>query len=507
MLRNFSRTEQILLAAILCAFLVVQALIWSHFTDDAYITLRYAARWMNGQGLTFNNGERVEGFSNPLWLGLIAGTSWLTHLDLVLATKLLGLTAMAGVAAAFYSIARTLALPGLFVLALGLLAGTPGVEIYASNGMEVPLLMCLLCWGLALSLRASPQSPRPALGAALCFALAAITRPEGALYAALWGCAMAIWWLRDGITKAKASLLAQMAFVTLAPFCAYLAFRLHYYGEWLPNTAIAKQPGMWGNESFFGEWAPYILVVLLLLAVTIRYRFAVTAPLKMLWFVSMAMLAATLLFSLYAGADWMAFGRFLLPVWPVVLVAALVPLGIWLQQQARRDVLVTGIIAAHASFGLLMAIPYINNAGFAPMLMRGTDQAAVGQWLHDTFPQPLTIGTARLGAVSYFASQHTFWDFLGLTDAQQARVVRTSWPDTNAERLTSENPILARSPDILLIHRPPPAAGATVYTEEELRLVLPNYRCVRQFPQGHWGSFDVWIKPYLAPATSLRCTF
>jgi putative phosphotransacetylase len=41
--------------------------------DDAYITYRYAENWVAGHGLVFDpGGERVEGYSNPLWLAFSA---------------------------------------------------------------------------------------------------------------------------------------------------------------------------------------------------------------------------------------------------------------------------------------------------------------------------------------------------------------------------------------------------------------------------------------------------
>jgi len=36
--------------------------------DDAYISFRYAQNLAAGNGLTFNPGERVEGYSNFLWI-------------------------------------------------------------------------------------------------------------------------------------------------------------------------------------------------------------------------------------------------------------------------------------------------------------------------------------------------------------------------------------------------------------------------------------------------------
>ena len=41
--------------------------------DDAAIGFRYSERLVDGHGLTYNDHERVMGFSNPLWTVLLAG--------------------------------------------------------------------------------------------------------------------------------------------------------------------------------------------------------------------------------------------------------------------------------------------------------------------------------------------------------------------------------------------------------------------------------------------------
>ena len=46
---------------------------WPFFSDDSFISLRYAARLLAGEGLTWTDGERVEGYSNLLWVLLTAG--------------------------------------------------------------------------------------------------------------------------------------------------------------------------------------------------------------------------------------------------------------------------------------------------------------------------------------------------------------------------------------------------------------------------------------------------
>ncbi len=59
------------------------------FADDAFISLRYAQRLLAGSGLTWTDGEAVEGYSNLLWVLACAGLGALGF-DLVFAARLLG---------------------------------------------------------------------------------------------------------------------------------------------------------------------------------------------------------------------------------------------------------------------------------------------------------------------------------------------------------------------------------------------------------------------------------
>ncbi len=45
---------------------------WQYVADDAFIAFRYVRKLLGGDGLVWNSGQRVEGFSSPLWLGLLA---------------------------------------------------------------------------------------------------------------------------------------------------------------------------------------------------------------------------------------------------------------------------------------------------------------------------------------------------------------------------------------------------------------------------------------------------
>ena len=60
------------------------------YNDDAYIVLRYAKNILEGNGLVWNIGEKIEGYSCFLWLMFISFLGYF-HIDLVLASKLLGI--------------------------------------------------------------------------------------------------------------------------------------------------------------------------------------------------------------------------------------------------------------------------------------------------------------------------------------------------------------------------------------------------------------------------------
>src|SRR5262245_55750696 len=54
--------------ALAVGLFVTHAILLRHFVvDDAFITFRFARNIAGGFGPVFNPGERVEGFSNPLY--------------------------------------------------------------------------------------------------------------------------------------------------------------------------------------------------------------------------------------------------------------------------------------------------------------------------------------------------------------------------------------------------------------------------------------------------------
>jgi hypothetical protein len=208
--------------------------------DDAFISLRYARRLLDGHGLTWTDGPRVEGYSNLLWVLGCALLGWL-GVDLVTAARGLGLAAtVATLAVLAWSTRRQRWLVCLLALAAFALPGP--VAVWAIGGLEQPLLALCIALGLALAFSllpakdGTPSTPRPVL-AGVCFGLAALCRPDGLLFGLS---VAAVVLFAERPNAARARLAIRFAAPMVGMVLAQLGFRLLYYGDFVPNTGRAK---------------------------------------------------------------------------------------------------------------------------------------------------------------------------------------------------------------------------------------------------------------------------
>jgi len=222
------------------------------FSDDSFISLRYADRLLDGHGLTWTHDaagipERVEGYSNLLWVLLTAGLGAL-GVELVLAARILGglCTALAlwWLAGALRPHnARTAANAAVAPM---LVASTQPVMIWTLAGLEGPLLMALLALGFRGLVRRYGDSRKPRdfakaalLVAGLPFALACWTRPDAPLWALMAGAGIALM-SRQGGGGAALRRAFWFGLPALLAVAIQMAFRLSYYGDYVPNTAHVK---------------------------------------------------------------------------------------------------------------------------------------------------------------------------------------------------------------------------------------------------------------------------
>jgi hypothetical protein len=234
------RSRANLVLSIMCVliplviFAVHASLVQTWIVDDAAITFAYARNFAQGHGLVSQPGfPPVEGYSNFAWLILVAPFHLL---DPVLTTKWISLTV---IGVAFFVIAQTLKpLDRLVTLVgLSLVALNTSFVMWSVSGLENPLYVLLIC--LLLYTVIQPITHRTALFAGLICALIAMTRPDGLAYLPLFPLFVLI---SPRTLTIKERMLCIVLFIAafIGVYGAFLAFRLAYFGELMPNTYTMK---------------------------------------------------------------------------------------------------------------------------------------------------------------------------------------------------------------------------------------------------------------------------
>lgn len=327
-------------ALVLCAVACVLAHCWwfAAFTvDDAAISFSYARSFANGDGLVLlPGGERVEGYTNFLWVVLLALGVRL-GVDVFLWSHLLG---------AALAVATVLGVAELVAALRGrrspwdaapalVTASLLPIPYWAMSGLEGSLYCALVIWTLARTVNEHQQPERRPLSALLA-AGAVLTRPDGlALYAVVF----AVRLLRPRPVR---RLLVWLA-LALAPVLLHFVWRTIYYAYPLPNTFYAKVQAPFRLAELFDPRAPGWQYVLGLCG---RYRlgFLIGPAGLALWpgrgFLLRAAvvcgLGGLVFFPLYARGDWMSEGRFLVAALPVLCALAAVGIGVGCELLRRR---------------------------------------------------------------------------------------------------------------------------------------------------------------------------
>jgi arabinofuranosyltransferase len=346
------------LASVAVLFALWRALGLAWLSDDGFISFRYAAHLVRGDGLVYNVGERVEGYTNLLWTLLLAGAMAL-GLPVEASAKALGILCwLALVAVLAWRGWRPGARLPFAPLAAALVLLMQDYQTWATGGLETSLFTLLATSGLLLaSSPASGAGPLVAAGALLAAAVA--TRPDGVLFAAVG--VVGAWLVHPAAPRRRRLVLAGAVAAPLAVAgAALVAFKLGYYGDLFPTAFYSKSAldPYYGQGWFYvllflqKNWFILPLVVLLVLGSLPRLDEILTRS-------HVVLLTAFLLFVAYvahSGGDFM-FARRLLPAMPLLFVV-LEDLLV-----AQPDRLVPGAAIALVVAGVLLPYPVFANPG------------------------------------------------------------------------------------------------------------------------------------------------
>ncbi len=410
--------------------------------DDAYISFQYAKNWANGDGLVFNPGQHVEGYTNFLWVAVLTPLYWLTQrlgVDFTATAILLNVTIALVDLGLLYAVARQVLSRDWFVVsAVVLFCGLDNAYLgYAMSGLENHLLIGLALGAVHVWLRGEQRSAL-VLGGLL--ALVTMTRPDGALFGLACLGAMAVTILlptswRGGEPRRR--LLGHAAVVTLAwtvLYGAYFLWRWSYYDALLPNTfyvkvgeSLAAVPRGLDYTRSFVEDRLYLpgLVALALLALK--------AP-AVRWL--LLYILAHVAYVIYVGGDFYSGHRFyvvLLPFLYLAIGAGVKPLldavqktraWRWTRQRAIFAAPIVGLAVALVANGLLQFVAIGFRRGpYAREIVAWSEvvdnNVRYMKWLGTVAPPGATICLGDIGAAGFFASLPVI-DVYGITDPQIA---------------------------------------------------------------------------------------
>ena len=315
------------LLGLLGAYAVWRVIHLAWTCDDAFISYRYAKHLIEGQGLVFNPGERVEGITNPLFTLLVAGMM-AAGLEPRFASMALGGIAYVAVAVtlAWWSYRRR-PTTGLWLpLGACLWLAQDDLHVWGTGGLETTVFAALALGGMAcLSVW---QRLRGAVLGGVLLALACLTRPDGILFAAV-GVAAPFLLRSDASRSGPRQALSQAVAVAtpVVVLCTgLLAFKLLYYGRVFPTAFYAKS----ATDAYYTQGLMYVALygakhwAMSLSLVSLPLAAWWTGRGRLLWLRRDALLAlaAFALFTAYvahSGGDFM-FARRLVPALPFLFV-------------------------------------------------------------------------------------------------------------------------------------------------------------------------------------------
>jgi arabinofuranosyltransferase len=405
-----SKTKGLELIAktLIAGLFFVQVWLFKGFVvDDTFISFRFVQQFVQGHGLVYNLGERVEGYSNFLWLILLAPFA-VSGQELTLVAKLLGITLGLGTVWVTWRLGRHLSKhEGFHLISPLLLAATGPFAAWSVGGLETPLFTLLLTLSVYRFIveESSPTCDSPLIAenklgdtlpsgtrspifwlfsrgqqgfkvplSGLLFGLTSLARPEGVFFFGFVLIAAVFNHWRTGTLALRRDIFRLTGFGLI--FVPYLTWRYAYYGLLLPNTVYAKSLGLHPRAFLEGAFYVYDFVTaiggifFLLLAGTLALF---NRPQREAVIIIAGLLAGFVIFIFIGGGDWMPMHRFGVHVLPVLYL--LVQLGleqIYVRGGSGREaaLLVAVLLVGQAGYLLATSVEqrFIENVGAGPMI-------------------------------------------------------------------------------------------------------------------------------------------
>ncbi len=329
--------------------------------DDAFITLRTVDNFVQGYGLVWNIGERVQAYTHPLWMFLLSAFYAFTREPYFTTLAISMVLSLATVVLLLWTSHRHL----LILLLIGIISiGSKAFADYSTSGLENPLAHLLLVAFFLLCLR-QPLHRRHALLLGMLAGLIMLNRLDHGL-------------LVIPALLVAAIQLPRRAAVTLltaagAPVAGWLLFSLVYYGFPFPNTFYAKQTLGIPRIEYLERGVGYVVDTAVvdgvtLLGITFAVGWAVWRRSALTLLAAAAGILLYVLYVVWIGGDFMGGRMFSAP-----LAASLAVLASANSTSCRHPIAILAVLFTTAL--VLLNRPYLTS----PEPLRGAFTGSIEQ--------------------------------------------------------------------------------------------------------------------------------
>ncbi|MFC2140446.1 hypothetical protein ACFLQ1_01840 [Candidatus Auribacterota bacterium] len=445
------RSENIILCLLLFFFILLCFIYYIEPYDDSFISYRVARNLKQGYGFRFNNGgEKLEGFSNFLWVVILNFLAQFS-IPLVNSSTWLGLLFSLGTIFVSYQIAQRL-FPKFTLIVPLLIILSDFFIVNSLNGLETSLFSFLFILTAYLFISghfSNTSSAKETLylifASASSFLVAAV-RPEGILIFL----SLTFFLIREEYPKKNLKKILSFILPCLFFYLPYTLWRYLYFGELLPNTFYARQLILFPSLSkqllmgglyfltFFMDQLHFLLIFLFL---PLIFTKKIEKEFKCLLFLLLSYLG----FIFLAGGDWNhMFGTFRFMM-PLVAIFSLLALKEWsiLSRNSKRGIpclLVLCLFFSQFNFTNVTRYPdyialemarrdtiftTVKNIFHSPQLIKNkiinfltSDgkihlDAKAGLWLKEHFKKEHLLASEQAGRLAFF-SELPFIDLAGL---------------------------------------------------------------------------------------------
>ncbi len=465
--------------------------------DDAYITFRYVKNFIAGNGLVFNIGEYVEGYTNFLWLLLLSLTSILgfgieqtsTNLSIFFAIVTIVLTYIITKVALNSSngnqptVRKTL----VALIPSALLILTNSFGYWAVSGMETTLFVALVMVSILVYFTQPGGKLKYSLPVLMFFIY--LLRPEGiVVFLIIYSHKVFYIFLQKNNLKSDVKKLIQDVSLFVVLIAVYTAFRLFYFGYPFPNTYYAKSGFSLiyfnaGLDYFLGFCKANLLYgFMLLFPLYLFFKKRLNRITSLLIYFILSYSAAVILL----GGDVLTFYRFLLPVAPVIYLLFVLSL-FYISNDLTEKYRLLNKTAVHLVTIIILLLPgvfnYINEKpktdgsliNEVELVKKMKLKADIIEQRQIESGKQITVAATTIGALSYFTNANVI-DMLGLTDGfishNPKEVPAISGKDNIGwkERKYNADYVIKRKPDHIIFStgaKPSAYAERALFTKAE----------------------------------------